>query len=51
MPAEDPRRKPRDFDEKSFLRKWDAENAKVEVPPVVTDDVDNDYDLADEQRE
>ena len=49
--AEDPRRKPREFDEKSFLRKWDAENAKVEVPPAVVDDIDNDYDIVEESRD
>lgn len=49
LPAEDPRRKPRDFDEKSLLRKWDAENAKVEVSAVVVDDVDNDYDIAENE--
>lgn len=49
LPQDDPRRKMRDFDEKSFLRKWDAENAKVEVPPVVVDDVDNDYDIAESE--
>ncbi len=39
------KKKRREFDEKIFLRKWDAENAKVDVPPPVVDDIDNDYDL------
>jgi hypothetical protein len=51
LPADDHRRKPRDFDEKHFFRKWDAENAKVEVPPPVVDDVDNDYDLVEEAKD
>jgi hypothetical protein len=42
---EDPKKKRREFDEKSFLRKWDAENAKIDVPPPIVDDIDNDYDL------
>ena len=31
------------------MRRWDAENAKIDVPAVVVDDVDNDYDLVDER--
>lgn len=49
--AEDARRKVKDFDEKAFFRRWDADNSKIEVPPPVVDDIDNDYDLADEQRD
>jgi hypothetical protein len=41
----------REFDEKPFFRKWDGENAKIEVPPPVVDDVDNDYDLSDDPRD
>jgi hypothetical protein len=48
-PADDPKRKQRDFDDKLFLRKWDAENAKIEVPPPVEDDLDNDYDITHEE--
>jgi hypothetical protein len=48
--ADESKKKRRDFDEKSFLRKWDSENQKIEVPPPVVDDVDVDYDLlGDEQ--
>jgi hypothetical protein len=32
MAAEDPKRKVRDFDEKPFFRKWDGDNAKIDVP-------------------
>jgi hypothetical protein len=32
------------------LRKWDAENAKIDVPPPVVDDIDNDYDLVSEKK-
>lgn len=46
---DDPKRKKRDFEEKPFYRKWDAENAKIDVPPQVVDDIDNDYDFPDER--
>ena len=45
---DDPKKKRRDFDEKQHLRKWDADNAKIDVPPPVVDDIDNDYDVLDE---
>ncbi len=48
--ADESKKKRREFDEKSFLRKWDSENLKIEVPPAVVDDIDVDYDLlGDEQ--
>lgn len=48
--ADESKKKRREFDEKGFLRKWDSENLKIEVPPAVVDDVDIDYDLiGDEQ--
>ena len=46
---DDPKKKRREFDPKNFLRKWDAESPKVEVPPAVIEDVDNDFDLVEEQ--
>jgi hypothetical protein len=46
---EDPKKKRREFDEKSFFRKWDSENAKIDVPVPVVDDVDNDYDMQEEK--
>ena len=33
------------FDEVSFKAAFDEENPKVEIPPEVIDDIDNDYDL------
>ena len=35
----------RGFDEVGHLKKWDEENARIEIPADVVDDVDNDYDL------
>lgn len=43
--ADDAKKKRREFDEKSFLRKWDSENLKIDVPQPVVEDVDVDYDL------
>jgi hypothetical protein len=43
--GEGKKKKKREFDEKIFFRKWDAEFPKIEVPPPIVDDFDNDYDL------
>lgn len=43
------KKKKREFDEKIFFRKWDAEYPKIEVPPPIVEDIDNDYDLLDSE--
>jgi hypothetical protein len=44
------KKKKREFDEKIFFRKWDAEFPKIDVPAPVVDDIDNDYDLIDSEQ-
>jgi hypothetical protein len=43
QPSPMKQRKP--FDAEAFLKKWDEDNAKIEIPSEVIDDIDNDYDL------
>lgn len=33
------------FDEAAHLKKWDEENAQIDIPPEVVDYIDNDFDL------
>ena len=43
--VESPNKARKEFSEEEFLRKWDEDNAKVEIPPEVVDDIDNDFDI------
>jgi hypothetical protein len=40
-----PQKQRRPFDEEGYLKKWDEDNAKIDIPPDVVDYIDNDYDL------
>lgn len=42
-----PSKQRKQFDEEEFLKKWDGENAIIEIPPEVIDDIDNDFDIED----
>lgn len=33
------------FDEHGFLKKWDEENAKIDIPAEVVDFIDNDFNI------
>lgn len=37
-----------EFDEEDFTNKYDEENPPYEIPPEVSDDLDNDYNFADD---
>ena len=37
------------FDQNAHLKKWDEDNAVIDIPHEIIDDTDNDYDL--EERE
>lgn len=43
-PEEDP-----EFEEENFLLKFDDENPPIEIPPEVVEDVDNDFNLEEEE--
>lgn len=37
------------FDEEAFFETWDEANPKIEIPPEVIDDIDNDWEYAEVQ--
>jgi hypothetical protein len=40
-----------EFDEEEFNIKFDTENPPIKIPDEIEDDVDNDYDIIEEQEE
>jgi len=43
--AKEAKKEEEQFNEESFLKKWDEDNPPIEVPPEVIDDIDNDYEF------